>query len=102
MGSFLLPCATTGWSLIAGWCLIGATPRGQLWTPAGTLSHGRNGLSARRMAVLCPFREASLCRHMHRELLRHAWLDLTPIIPLTACHQRNYVETYSRYRHALP
>ncbi len=29
--------------------------------------------------------------------MRSALLDLTPVIPVTACHQRNYVETYSRY-----
>jgi len=28
MGSFLLPCAATGVSLLAVWCLIGATLRG--------------------------------------------------------------------------
>ena len=33
MVSWLLPYATTGLSLIAGWCLIGATPRDQPWTP---------------------------------------------------------------------
>ena len=96
MGSFLLPCATTRLSLIAVWCLIGAPPQGQPWTPAGTLPHECDGLSARWMAVLWTFREPSMGRHGHRELLRNAVLDLTPIIPLTACHQRNYVETYSR------
>jgi hypothetical protein len=80
------------------WCLIGAPPRGQPWTPVVTLPHGRDGLSARWMAVLCAFREPSMGRHVHRELLRNALLDVTPIIPLTACHQRNYVETYSRYK----
>src|SRR4029453_843946 len=48
------------------------------------------------MSVLWTFREFSLCRHVRRELLRNAWLDFTPIIPVTACYQRNYVETYSR------
>ena len=48
------------------------------------------------MAVLYTFREPSLCRQVHRELMRSALLDLTPIIPATACHQRNYVERYSR------
>jgi len=71
-------CAT-GVSLIAIGCLSGATPRGQPWTSAVTLPHGRNGLRARRMAVLSTFREPSLCRHVHRELLRSAWLDVTPI-----------------------
>src|SRR5438093_11271269 len=83
-------------SLLAVWCLIGATPRGQPWTPAVTLPQGRDGLSARRMAVLWTFREPSLCRHVHRELLRNAVLNVTPIIPTTACRQRNYVERYSR------
>ena len=47
LGSFLLTCATTELSLIAMWRLIGATPRGQPWTPAVTLPHGRDDLSAR-------------------------------------------------------
>ena len=58
--------------------------------------HGRDGLSAWRMAVLWTFREPSLCRRVHRALMRNALLDYTPIIPVTACHQSNYVETYSR------
>src|SRR2546428_8762111 len=33
MMALLLPYATTGLSLIAAWCLIGATPRGQPRTP---------------------------------------------------------------------
>jgi hypothetical protein len=91
------PVWTAGVSLIAVWGLIGATPRGQPWTPAVTLPHRRDGLSARRMAVLWTFREPSLRRHVHREFMHNAVLDLTPIIPTTACHQRNYVERYSRF-----
>src|SRR5437879_5302861 len=79
------------------WCLRGATPRGQPWTPAVTLPHGCDGLSAWRMGVLWTFREPALCRHVRRELMRNALRDFTPIIPTTACHQRNYVETYSRF-----
>src|SRR6267378_1874333 len=30
--------------------------------------------------------------------MRSAWLDVTLIIPATACHQRIYVERYSRYK----
>ena len=86
-------------SQIARGGLIGATPRGQPWTSAVTRPHGRNGLIAWRMAVLSTLREPSLCRHVHHELLRSVWLDLTPIIATTACHQRNYVERYSRYSH---
>ena len=67
MASFLLPCAPTGLSLGVVWWLTGAPPRGQPWTPAVTLSHGRNGLSARRMAVCWTFRTPSLYRHGHRE-----------------------------------
>jgi hypothetical protein len=62
-----------------------------------TLSHECNGLSARRMAVWYTWRAPSLCRHVHRELMRSALLDLTPIIAATTCNQRNYVERYSRY-----
>ena len=102
MGSFLLPCTAPGVSLLAVWCLSGATPRGQSWTPAVTLPQGRDGLSARRMAVWWTFREPSLCRHVRRELLRNALLDFTPIIAATACHQRNYVETYSRFMGCMP
>src|SRR5215475_2734655 len=97
MESFLRPCVATGMSPLAVSCLSGATPRGQPWTSAVPLPPGRNGLIARRMAVLSTFREPSLCRHVHRELLRSVLLDLTPIIAATACHQRNYVERYSRY-----
>jgi len=96
LGSLLLPCAGTRVSLRAVWCLLGATPRGEPWTPTVTLLQGCNGLSAWRMAVLSPCREISLCRHVHRALLRSVWLDVPPILPATACHQRNYVERYSR------
>jgi hypothetical protein len=94
---FLLTSATLALSLITMWDLIGATPRDQPWTPAVTLPQGRNGLSARRMAVWWTFRAPSLGRHVHRELMRSAVLDLTPIISATTCHQRNYVPRYSRF-----
>ena len=85
-------------SQIARGGLIGASPRGQPWTSAVTLPQRHNGLRARRMAVLETFRAPSLCRPVYRELRRSALLDLPPIIPATACHQRNYVERYSRCR----
>jgi hypothetical protein len=34
MRLFLLPCAATGVSRLAVWCLIGATPRGSAVEPA--------------------------------------------------------------------
>jgi hypothetical protein len=83
-------------SQIARRGLIGATPRGQPWTSAVTLPPGRSGLNAWRMAVLSPLRTPSLGRHVHRELLRSVLLDLSPRMTTTACHQRNYVERYSR------
>ena len=64
--------------------------------PALTLPHVRYGLSMRRMAVLCTFRKLSMCRQGHRPLMRNKLLDLTPMVPATTYHQRNYVETYSR------
>src|SRR5712671_4901220 len=84
-------------SQIARGGLSGAPPRGQPWTSAVTLPPGRNGLIAWRMAVLSTFCAPSLGRHVHRKLLRSVLLDLTPIIAATACHQRNYIERYSRY-----
>ncbi len=69
MVSFLLTCATPWLSLIAGWCLMGETPRGQ----------------------------PSMCRPVLRQLMRNELLDLTPIVSATTCYQRNYVETYSRF-----
>ena len=97
MGAFLLPCTATEVSLLTVWCLIGATPRGSAVDNCRATPQGRDGLSARQMAVLWTFREPSLCRHVRRELMRNALLDFTPIIPATACHQRNYVETDSRF-----
>ena len=96
IGSFLLPCMVTGVSLLAVWCLSGATPRGQPWTTAVTLPHGHNGLSARRMAVVWTFREPSRCRPVHREFMRSALRDVPPRVPATACHQRHDVERYRR------
>jgi hypothetical protein len=98
LGSFFLTCSTTWLSLIAVWFVLGATHWGQPWTPALTLPHVRDGLSVLLMAVFCTFRRPSMCRPVHRQFMRNEWLDLTTIVPATACHQRNYVETYSRYR----
>src|SRR5712664_3742952 len=98
IASFLLTCATAELSLIAAWWLTGATSRGQPWTSEETLSHRRDGLSARRMAVFGTFRRPSLCRHVHRDLMLNAMLDLTPIVHATAYYKRSCVETYSRYR----
>jgi hypothetical protein len=78
MEAFLLPCGTIGVPLVAVWCLSGATPRGQRWTPAGTRPEGCDGLSTPQMAVVWKFREPSLGRHVRRELLRNAWRDFTP------------------------
>ncbi len=55
MRSWLLTYATSSLVLISGWRLIGATHLEQQWTPVLMLPHRRDGLSARRMAVLCPF-----------------------------------------------
>ncbi len=88
MASYLLPCATTGLSRIAGWCVIGETPWGQPWTPVLTLPHVRDGLSVLLMAVLCTFRRLSMCRPVHRQLTRNELLNLTTVVPVTACHQR--------------
>jgi hypothetical protein len=90
------PVCATRLSLIARGCLMGAPPRSQPWASAVTLPHRRNRLSARRMAIWDTFCERLLRRYVDRALMRSAWLDVTPIIPATACHQRNCVERYSR------
>ena len=77
--------------------LWGVPARGPPWTPAVTLPHGCDGLSARRTVVVWTSRGTSLGRHVRRALLRNAWLDCTPLIPATTCHQSNYIETYSRW-----
>jgi hypothetical protein len=94
--AFLHPCVAIGVSLRAVWGLSGATPRGQPWTSAVTLPQGRNGLSARRRAVLSPCHELSLCHHVHHACMRRAGLNVIPLIAATACHQSNDVERYSR------
>jgi hypothetical protein len=96
MVSVLLPCAITWLSCMAGWCLMGATPRGQPWTPAVMLPHVRDGLRVLWIAVLCPFWRPSIGRPVHRELMRNELCNLTTIVLATACHQRNYVKPYSR------
>src|SRR5215475_4021501 len=53
--------------LLSGWCLIGATHRGQPWTLSLRLPHRRDGLSALRLAVLCPFCRSSMGRDVHCE-----------------------------------
>ena len=90
MRSLLLPYATTGLSLIAGGCLIGATPRGQPRMPAMMLPHGYEGLRVRRRTVLWTFRRPFMGRPVPRQLLRNALLDLTTIVPATAYHRRSY------------
>ena len=52
MGAFLLPCTATEVSLLTVWCLIGATPRGSAVDNCRATPQGRDGLSARQMAVL--------------------------------------------------
>src|SRR3989442_10474327 len=96
MRSFLYSCATP-LGVPHGWTgLDGATHRGEQGIPAVTLSHRCDGLHLLFMAVWCPCRRPSLCRPVHREVMRSAWLDVTTIVPTTPCHQRNYVNLYSR------
>src|SRR5215475_5426595 len=50
------------------------------------------------MAVLYTCGKPVLRRHVHCAFMRSALLDMLPIMPTTAFHQRNDVERYSRYR----
>ena len=86
MMSLLLPWATRGVSLIAGWCWSSATPRGQPQTPAIMLPHGDAGLRAADDGVV-DVPQPCMGRPVPRQFLRNAWPDLTAIIPTTACHR---------------
>src|SRR5713101_1501258 len=55
MVPWLLACATPWLALISGWCLIGATPRGQPWTPAVNILPGMNA-GASTYAVPSPIK----------------------------------------------
>jgi len=64
------------------------------------LPHVCDGLSVLWIAALCPFWRPCIGRPVHRELMRNELCNLTTIVPATACHQRNYVKPYSRYKKA--
>jgi len=96
MVALLLTYAPPWLPLIAGWCLMSETPRGQPWTPALMLPHGCYGPSVRRMTVLGTFRRPSMYQPVHYKLMRSALLDVTTIVPATPCHHRNYIESYSK------
>ncbi len=95
MVAFRLTCAAPGLSLIAVGPALGAPHGGQLWTPAVTLPHGRDGRRVRRMAVLCTCSMPSICLHVHHQFLRNVLHDVTTNTPITVYHQGSYVETYS-------
>jgi SRSO17 transposase len=58
-------------SLLAVWCLIGETHRGQQWTPALTLPQVRYGLSLLLLEVFRTPGTDSSCRQVPRQLLRN-------------------------------
>jgi hypothetical protein len=87
-----------GLSRIAGWCVIGAPPRGQPRTPAMMLPPGCEGRRVRRMTVWWTFRRPFMGRPVPRPFMRNALLDLTTIVPATAYHRISYDERYSRFK----
>jgi hypothetical protein len=93
--SLLLPYAPPGVSLIAGGCVIGATPRGQPRTPALMLSHGCEGLRVRRMTMVWTFRRPCMDRSGRRPCMRNELRDLTTIVPAPAYHRRSCAERYA-------
>ena len=58
-------------TLVAVWFLIVETHRGQQWTPALTLPQARYGLSMLLLEVCCTPGIDSICRHVHRQLMRN-------------------------------
>ena len=63
-----------------------------------TLPPGCDGLSVLLLQVFCPFRRPSMCRPVHRQLMRNELHNFTTIVPVTVYHQGSYVETYSRFK----
>src|SRR5262245_6780629 len=67
-----------------------------------TWTYGREAaITPHLLYLLVAFPSVGPCSHFPRENHYFApktsttLLDWTPIIPVTACHQRNYVKTYS-------
>jgi hypothetical protein len=58
-------------TLIAVWFLIGETHRGQQLTPALTLPQVRYGLSVLLMEAFLTLNMSSICRQVHRQLVRN-------------------------------
>jgi hypothetical protein len=58
-------------TLIAVWFVIRETYRGQQWTPALTLPQVRYGLRLLLLEVVCTPGLDSICRQVHRQLLRN-------------------------------
>ena len=58
-------------TLIAVWCLISATHRGQQLTPALILPQVRYGLSVLLLEVFCTPGIDAICRQVQRQLLRN-------------------------------
>jgi hypothetical protein len=58
-------------SLIAVWFLTGETHRGQQWTPALPLPQVRYGLRVLLLEVCYTPSIDSICRQVHRQLLRN-------------------------------
>jgi hypothetical protein len=54
-------------ALMAVWCLIGATHRGQQVTPALTLPHVRYGLRLLLLEVCCTSGTHDICRQVPRQ-----------------------------------
>src|SRR5882724_1438634 len=83
MVALLLTCLTIGLSLRSVWCFLDATLWGQQSIPGLTLPHVRDGLSVRRIAVLCPCSMLSMYRHGHRQCMRNALHNCTTLVPVT-------------------
>jgi hypothetical protein len=58
-------------TLMALWCLLRETHRGQQLTPALPLPQGRYGVSVLLLEVLCTLSIASIWRPVPRQLLRN-------------------------------
>ena len=89
-------------TLMAVWFLVNETHRGQQLTPALTLPQVRYGLSMLLLEGSARSASPLSVATSSANYCATSWLDSTIIAPVTACHERSCVETYSKFNRDNP
>jgi hypothetical protein len=87
-------------SLMAVWCLIGETQRGQQLTPALPLPQVHYGLSLLLLEVYCTPGIDDICRQVHRQLLRNElarFYHFGRLYPVTLSHASQLICLLTAY-----